>query len=161
MSKIYSKLNQINTQRLRERNILLDNQGKVPITGRGTMDQSADQKRQQKNGNGILLGSFAVFAVLLLILNISAYSTIRNLTSGDIATARKLASIEAILEKNSRKLDSLSEELKASAYKAKIAHEQMAELEEKADGQSFVINNLVKAKDQLLSRVAKLEQTNP
>lgn len=160
MSKIYSKLNQINTQRLKERNMLFDNQGKVPITGRGITEQPADQKRRQKNGNGILIASFAIFAVLLLILNISAFRAINGMTSGDIATARKLASIKTLLEKNSRQLDGLTEELKASTYKAKVAHEQMAELEKKADGQAFVINNLVKAKDQLISRLTKLEQTN-
>ena len=159
MSKTYSKLNYINTMRLKERNRLLDNKGKVQLTGRAA-EQSVEQKRRSKDGGWFLIVSLAIFAAGLLVLNIHSFATINSLTSGNISTARKLASIEALLEKNSRQFDSLSEEVRASAYKAKVAHEQMAELEKKADGQAFVINNLVKAKDQLISRVAQLEQTN-
>jgi cellobiose-specific phosphotransferase system component IIA len=152
MSKTYSKLNQINTQRLKERNRLFDNQGKVPLTGRG--------KDGHQNGQGLLIGALSLFSLLLVIFNVNAFREIHSMTSGDIATARKLASIEALLEMNLRKLDNLSEDVKTSTYKAKVAHEQMTELEKKADGQAFVINNLVKAKDQLISRITKLEQTN-
>jgi len=163
MSKTYSKLNQINTQRLKERSMLLDNQDKLPIVARAT-DQSADQKRRQKNGNAIPIGSFVVFAAVLLILNISAFVTIRSLISDGISTARKLSTIEKLLEKNSLQIENFAkdfngirEDFRATTYKLKVSNEKMAELEKKADGQAFVINNLVKAKDQLLSRMAKLE----
>lgn len=164
MSKTYDKLSRINTQRLRDRNLLLDNQGKVPLTGPG-IEQPANKKHRlnnsHQNGQGLLISALSILSLLLIIFNIGAFQAIRGMTSGDIATARKLASIEALLEKNSRQLDNLSEEIKAelksSAYKAKIAHGQISELEKKSDGQAFVINNLVKVKDQLISRVAQLK----
>ena len=41
----------------------------------------------------------------------------------------------------------------------KLVANGITELEKKSDGQAFVINNLVKAKDQLISRMAQLEGT--
>jgi hypothetical protein len=153
MSKTYDRIKAFQEKKAPVYHKLKDNQGSVSI------------KNGADHGHMPVIIALFVFSALLLVLGASAFNTLKNLTSSEIITARKLSNIEELLAKNTLQLESfakdfeqMKEEVKASSAKTQAAQERMAELEKKVDGQVFVINNLVKVKDQLVSRVAKLEQ---
>jgi len=95
--------------------------------------------------------------VIVLVVNLKLYSTIRGYTYERGAVLTKLTKIEKILTDNQSEIKLLSTVAKKVVAESEQQTAKISKLEKQSDAQATAIQNLIRAKDTLSNRLGVLE----
>ena len=155
MSKTYNQLKS------------LEKHGKVSLRGKEPELQPgpANHRRAKASVYEISITAVAVMLLVLIALSTRSYGTMRSFVSQDIQTAKKLNEIEAKIDSDILRTKSVTtamaqmgEEIDRLNRRIKGQMTRIEGLEHELDGQDHSMANIIKVKNDLLSRIAQLEE---
>jgi len=126
--------------------------------------QSKKKPKAYKSKLWLIGAIFALFIALNFILSFTLFAMMHKYKSEAHNTFAGLNEIKGILNENIKKVDSFADDIKQLGLDAKrLSNEAQGisaaikELIQKSDSQSFAIDNLTKAKNNLFNRITTLE----
>ncbi len=163
MSKIYSQLKHLESLKKKGQ----QKQGVVLLRGNESNFKSSsgtNHGHKRLIFAEIAITTVAVMLFVLIAINIKSYIMMKNFVSEDIQMSKKLYGIQKTIdlqagqsEVSMTALVKMQNDLSALNQRLKGQMSRIEELENKIDGQNHTIAGAVKIKDDLLSRVTKLE----
>ena len=113
----------------------------------------------------ISVTTVAVMLLILILLSTRSYVTMRGYLSQDIQTAKKINEIDAKIDADILRTKSITtamvemtEQIDRLNRRIKGQMARIEELEHQLDGQDHSMTNIIKVKNDLLSRIARLEE---
>lgn len=164
MSKIYTQLRMAEKLRLgnpdREGRVLLQNRESC-----APASETAYRQNKKTLTSEIAITLIAVLSLVLTAISMNSYMAVKTLLAQDIRNAETINRMEKLLDACSRDAKTfaltatqIKDELKTSNNRIKNQTALIEDLRGQAEGQHRLMNSVVKVKNDLLARVARLEE---
>jgi hypothetical protein len=137
--------------------------GKYSQVAAGLMNEKPGEKINGKpkvmrqGGHWLVLSVLASIFLCNLALNIYLFSSLKDYASEKNATVSKLSRVEELLKDNTQQLKQINLGLGSLKIQAKDTDSKIAEFDKELDSQKFAVNNLVKAKNEIMNRLSAIE----